>query len=146
MSLAGGIGQPGVWDWIETWGTSLVADRFAYADFITEAAVWTNLPKLAQLSELSRQSGAQWQKLADTALTDEISESKGLKELKLNLNEVRRNGTIDERQAIQSAIREKIKTIADSPERLAIVQNDVFNGMADIVDEIAKIEGDDAGA
>ncbi len=75
-------------------------------------------------------------------MADDISKIRELKRLKFNLNEMRRIGTIDERQAIQVTIREKIKAIADSPERLAIVQNDVFNGMADIVDEIAKIEGE----
>ena len=142
QALAGGIGQPGVWDWIKTWGTSPGADRFAYADFMTEAAVWTNLPKLAQLSELSRQSGALWQKLADTALTDEISEFRELKELKHAMSEMRRTGTLAERMAIQATVQEKIKQVAESPDRLAAIQNDLFNRMADIVDQIAKLEGE----
>ncbi len=109
---------------------------------MTEAAVWTNLPKLAQLSELSRQSGALWQKLADTALTDEISEFKELKELKLAASEKRRTGTLAEREAIQATIREKIKQVGESPERLTAIQNDLFNRMADIVDAIAKVEAE----
>ena len=109
---------------------------------MTEAAVWTNLPKLAQLSELSRQSGALWQKLADTALTDEISEFKELKELKLAASEKRRTGTLAEREAIHATIREKIKQVGESPERLTAIQNDLFNRMADIVDAIAKVEAE----
>jgi hypothetical protein len=142
QALAGGIGQPGIWDWIETWGTSAGADRFAYANFLVEAAIWTNLPELAKIAKLSESSGALWQKLADQALTDEIAEFKELKHLKRSMSDLRRNGTIEERQAIQTSICEKIKAIAESPERLATVQNDVFHGMADIVDEIAKHEGE----
>ena len=142
QALAGAIGQPGVWDWIETWGTSPGADRLAYADFLTEAALWTNLPKLAQLSELSRQSGALWQSLADTALTDEIPEFRDLKSLKRSLAEKRRNGTLEERQAIQTQIKEKIASAAESTGKLAVIQSDLFMRIADIVDEIAKVEGE----
>lgn len=140
QALAGAIGQPGVWDWIETWGTSPGADRLAFADFLNETAVWTELPQLNQLSKLSRQSGQLWQKLADTALTDEIDEFQQLKVLKNAYSEKRRQGTPEQRKAIQTEIREKIAAAASSTDKLAAIQSDLFIRMADLVDQIASIE------
>jgi hypothetical protein len=54
QALAGGIGQPGVWDWIETWGTSPGADRFAFAKFLKESVAWTNISKLGEIADLSK--------------------------------------------------------------------------------------------
>jgi hypothetical protein len=49
---------------------------------------------------------------------------------------------MEERQAIQTEIRGKINLIASTPEPLARIQHDLFQRMADIVDQIALIEGE----
>ena len=141
QALAGGVGQPGVWDWIETWGTSPGADRLAFAEFLVEAASWTNLPVLAKVALLAKQSGGQWQKLADEAMTDEVTEFRELKVLKRTYSDFKRNGTIDQRLSIQNELRELTLSIANSPEKLEAIRGDLFHRMADTVDQIWRIEG-----
>jgi hypothetical protein len=75
-------------------------------------------------------------------MRSDISEFRDLKALKTSFSERRRNGTLEERKAIQAEIKEKISLIASNPEPLAKIQLDLFQSMADIIDQIALLEGE----
>jgi hypothetical protein len=82
QALAGRHGQPGVWDWIETWGTAPGADRGTYAEFLREAAAWTGLIELGRVADAFDASAALWRSLAEESLPDSVPEFAALKPLK----------------------------------------------------------------
>lgn len=57
------------------------ADRFLYADFLAEAALILGEDRLISVSKRFRDAGAEWQKLADWFLPDEVPVLKEVKEL-----------------------------------------------------------------
>jgi hypothetical protein len=83
QALAGRHGQPGVWDWIETWGTRGGADRGTYADFLREAARWTGNSELAAIAPRFENIAEDWKALAEAAMPDAIPEFARLKALKI---------------------------------------------------------------
>lgn len=72
QALAGRPGQPGVWNWIETWGTAPGADRGTYAAFLREAAEILGQPELNEIAMEFLRSGELWKGLAETALPDRV--------------------------------------------------------------------------
>ena len=80
-ALAGSVGQPGAYSWIQTWGSAPGAERGLYADFIDEAADILKKPGLKDASQQFRGSYALWCEFAQALLPDDIpllSESKEL--------------------------------------------------------------------
>ena len=87
-ALAGSPVQPGMYDWVNIWGSADGAERGLYADFLDEAAVILKKPALKESAEQFRESRALWIKFADTLLPDEIpllGESKALIQKKYDL-------------------------------------------------------------
>jgi Butirosin biosynthesis protein H, N-terminal/Domain of unknown function (DUF4872) len=82
QSLAGTVGQPGVFDWIDTWGTAGSADRTTYAEFLDEAAELIGRPDLGEAANLFHQSAQNWATIAELCLPNEIPELARLKALK----------------------------------------------------------------
>ena len=72
QSLAGQVGQPGCFDWIETWGTAPAADRGTYADFLAEASEILGRPRLLESADLFRASAKLWSNVAESCLPDAV--------------------------------------------------------------------------
>lgn len=103
QAVAGKIGQPGVFDWIETWGTGSGADRGTYAAFLEEAVALLALPKLAEFADGLRESANLWTKLAEVALPDDVSHFAELKALKRE--SYRRKLAGEDRTEVQAQLR-----------------------------------------
>lgn len=131
QALAGRIGQPGVWDWIETWGTARGGDRGTYAAFLREAN-----PALSDLASQLDVSHQLWLKLASRAMPDEIAEFKELKALKRQYSESR-----EDRAKLRPAICCLIEQVGGS-EKLASMAGDIRASMAETVLQIAEVESE----
>lgn len=142
QALAGSHGQPGVWDWIETWGTAPGADRGTYADFLREAAAWIGQPDLAKPAEEFERSKLLWQRLAEESLPDDLAELVRMKELK------RRHHDLwftqgREAEVERAQIREEIRALVaafEDPAKLAPLAAETQARMAQTVLEIVAIE------
>lgn len=80
-ALAGAVGQPGAYTWIQTWGAAPGAERRLYADFLEEAAEILKKPSLNGPAGLFRESYTLWCDFADATLPDDLpllGESKAL--------------------------------------------------------------------
>lgn len=71
-ALAGSYFQPGLYDWINTWGSSDGADRGLYAEFLEEASQILKRPALKEAAERFRESHSLWLKFADAILPDDV--------------------------------------------------------------------------
>ena len=71
-ALAGSQFQPGLYQWVNTWGSADGADRELYADFLEEAANILKRPAIREAAEKFRASHALWLKFADLALPDDL--------------------------------------------------------------------------
>lgn len=88
QALAGKIGQPGIWDWIEAWGTDSGADRSTYARFLQEAGPILG-KDFGEAVEHFEQVALTWQGLAEATLPDSVTGLKRLKEIKLERSALR---------------------------------------------------------
>jgi hypothetical protein len=80
-ALAGSVGQPGAYSWIQTWGSAPGAERGLYADFLDEAAVILKKPALKESAGQFRESFTLWCEFAEALLPDNLpmlGESKNL--------------------------------------------------------------------
>ncbi|HSG45275.1 MAG TPA: BtrH N-terminal domain-containing protein [Anaerolineales bacterium] len=87
-ALAGSPVQPGMYDWVNVWGSADGAERGLYADFLDEAAVILKKPALKESAEQFRESHALWLEFADALLPDDVlmlGESKALIQKKYDL-------------------------------------------------------------
>jgi len=142
QALAGAIGQPGVWDWIETWGTAGGADRETYAAFLEEASVWIGNGDLARPAANLTESASLWRRLADAAMPDQVPEFKRLKSLKQRHVAVWRElglASLGER----AAIREEVRSLIEAATESAVLKSmaaEIRQQMAGIVLQIADLE------
>lgn len=140
--LAGGIWQPGVWDWINTWGTADCADRGTYAVFLREAAAWTGLSALGEVADMVEECAPLWGALGDAALPNDIPEMKELKALKRMRSDLwfqRGQAAQDERAALRAEIEGLIAVLAD-PAKLETYAARIREEMASIATRIAMVE------
>jgi len=87
-ALAGAVGQPGAYSWVQTWGSAPGAERGLYADFLEEAAEILKKPALKDAAGQFRESYALWFEFADALLPDALpllGESKRLIQRKHDL-------------------------------------------------------------
>jgi hypothetical protein len=70
-AVAGSAMTPGLFGWIATYSVRGGFERGLYADFLDEAALLLNAPKLNNAAGHFRRAEAAWRKLAHTALPDE---------------------------------------------------------------------------
>jgi hypothetical protein len=80
-ALAGFQAVPGMYGWICHWGAGNGAERGMYADFLDEAALLLNKPRLSTAAELFRLSQAAWRELSERALPEDIPVLKRTHEL-----------------------------------------------------------------
>ena len=71
-ALAGSHFQPGLYQWINTWGSTDGADRGLYADFLEEAATILKRPVLREAAAAFRASHTLWLRFADAALPSDV--------------------------------------------------------------------------
>lgn len=131
QALAGRIGQPGVWDWIETWGTASGADRATYAAFLREVG-----PHLNEFATMLERSHDHWQELAARSMPDEIAEFKELKRLKKQYADSR-----EERPELRPLICDLLEQVRAS-EALASKAGGIQAAMAESVMKIADLESE----
>lgn len=142
QALAGTHGQPGVWDWIERWGTAGGADRGTYATFLREAAVWTGLDALAVEAKPLEESAQLWACLADAAMPDVVPEFAALKELKSRHGRLWTEKGRDaeaERAEIRQEMRARVEALTD-PAKLTPFAAEIQANMASLALQIADIE------
>jgi hypothetical protein len=87
-ALAGAVGQPGAYTWIQTWGAAPGAERGLYADFLEEAAEILKKPAIKDSAGIFRESYSFWRQFAEALLPDDLpllGESKQLIQRKHDL-------------------------------------------------------------
>ena len=72
QALAGRSAQPGVFIWIMTFGAAPDAERGLFAEFLEDAAILLDQPKLAPSAKKFREIAHYWRNLAEAALPDRI--------------------------------------------------------------------------
>ena len=80
--IAGDCYQPGAYGWIHKQGDNNSAERGMYADFLDEASTILNNDGLKQAGVLFRKSEAEWAKLLDLLLPDDVPLFKQVRDLK----------------------------------------------------------------
>lgn len=70
--IAGSHFQPGLYHWINTWGSSDGADRGVYADFLEEAVQILKRPALKEAAAKFRESHRLWLAFADALLPNSV--------------------------------------------------------------------------
>jgi len=111
-ALAGSPSQPGMYHWVNTWGSADGADRGLYADFLDEAAHLLKKPGLKDAAEVFRKSYKLWLQFADASLPDEVpmlGECKRLIQKKHDLFIDSGETALPEIQRINSRLRDLLK-------------------------------------
>jgi hypothetical protein len=111
-ALAGSVGQPGAYSWVQTWGSAPGAERSLYADFLDEAAVILKKPTLREPAESFRESYSLWLEFAETLLPDDIpllGESKSLLQREHELFVEKGGAALDEIKGIHTRRNELLK-------------------------------------
>lgn len=142
QALAGTHGQPGIWDWIESWGTAPGADRGTYADFLREASARLALPALDEAARAFERAKPLWRRLAEESQPDAVPEFARLKELKRRHQALWiEQGREAEAECteIRNERRQLVAALAD-PARLAPHAETIKAQMAATVLEIAATE------
>jgi len=135
QALAGVPGQPGVWGWIETWGTAAGADRGTYTKFLIEASQWLGIREIAAVSEVFEESKTLWRSLADMALPDEVAPLAELKVLHSRLSETPGSG----RAELQDEIIRRTREASES-EEVAKASSGIRQNMSACLEQIVRFE------
>lgn len=126
-ALAGNFIQPGVYEWIELWGTAPGADRATFAAFLRQAATRMNLPTLSDIADDFDVVARAWSELAEIALPVEIEEYRQLRAL---LPVPIRRTSRDRMAELREAASDKLAALAEP----------LYDAMADGVAKISAME------
>jgi hypothetical protein len=137
QSLAGQVGQPGCFDWIDTWGTGPSADRGTYADFLVEASSILGRPHLTESADLFLASAKLWSAIAESCLPDDVPELALLKTRKRAYAATRPNDP--QRAQRRSEVKEAWQIASEIPE-LETLARDIRHEMAKSLSQIADLE------
>jgi hypothetical protein len=142
-ALAGNVVQPGMFDWICTWGAGDGAERGVYADFLDEAAAILGKPALKAAGAKFREAAEAWCAFGDALLPDHVALFKETRDLKLRKNDlfIQKGGDgLDDIRAVNKqleAIRASVaKNFPLSPSEAAIMRE----GLRDRLLKIHDIE------
>jgi hypothetical protein len=140
QALVGMWGQPGLFDWIESWGSGDGADRAVYADFLDQAAVRLDQAGLAEAAGEFRVSHGLWKQLAEATLPDDIPALAEAKMLKRQFSKQKWEGdfaaarqTLDRLKELREAVTETEPVDADRLQAMGVQ-------MSEIVREIRAVE------
>lgn len=138
QAVAGTIGQPGVWDWIEGWGTGVGADRGIYAAFLREAGSVIGVD-LSSVADQIDESMTLWQDVAEAAMPDSVAAFKRLKEIKWERASLRFDdpvGSMVRRAELACEYRELWEDCGD----LAEISGGVREGIAAGMEAVLEVE------
>ena len=138
-ALAGSVGQPGTYAWIQTWGSAPGAERGLYADFLDEAAVILKKPALNDIAGQFRESFSLWSEFADALLPSDVpllGESKKLIQREYDLFVEQGESALDEIKGIHIRLTELLK-LAESDFPLS--GSEAADFRADLRDNLLKI-------
>ena len=142
-ALAGSVGQPGAYSWIQTWGAAPGAERGLYADFLDEAAVILKKPALKEVAGQFRESYTLWSVFADALLPDDVpllGESKTLLQREHDMFVEQGESALDEIKNIHTRLTELLKQ-AESNFPLSEAEAADFRvRLRDLVSEISAVE------
>jgi hypothetical protein len=137
QSLAGQVGQPGCFDWIDTWGTGPSADRGTYAEFLVEASSILGRRHLTESADLFLASAKLWSAIAESCLPDDVPELALLKARKRTYAYCR--PTDPSRAQRRSEVKEAWQIASEIPE-LETLARDIRQEMAKSMSQIADLE------
>jgi hypothetical protein len=138
-ALAGSYFQPGLYQWVNIWGSADGADRGLYADFLEEAAQILKRPGFKEAAETFRESHSLWLKFAEAALPDDIpllGESKKLLRRRQDLFIRKGESALPEIKQINSRLKELLK---ESETGFPLSNEEAAELRADLRDHILKI-------
>ena len=142
-ALAGSVGQPGAYSWIQTWGAAPGAERGLYADFLDEAAFILKKPALKEVAGQFHESYTLWSVFADALLPDDVpllGESKTLLQREHDMFVEQGESALDEIKNIHTRLTELLKQ-AESNFPLSEAEAADFRvRLRDLVLEISAVE------
>lgn len=136
--LIGKPGQPGLWDWIQTWGTLDGADRETYASFLLQAELHLGL-ELKAVARQFQNSASLWREMAQSALPSSDASLRRLKEIKLELKELRFEDPIGS-MAARAVLAEEYQQRWEEAGDLSQIADEIRHRIAQSIDEIQRIE------
>jgi hypothetical protein len=145
-ALAGSVGQPGAYAWVQTWGSSPGADRGLYADFLEEVAGILEKPALKEAAKLFRESYNHWRAFAEALLPNDIplfGESKKLIQRKHNLFIEEGDAALDEIREINLRLNE---LLAQAESDFPLSRAEAADFRANLRDHILNISEIEKGA
>ena len=138
-ALAGAVGQPGAYAWIQTWGSAPGAERGLYADFLEEGATILKKPALKDSAEKFRESYSLWCQFAEALLPDGLpllGESKNLIQRRHDLFIQKGEAALDEIKAINLRLNE---LLAQAETDFPLSQSQAADFRAHLRDRLLKI-------
>ncbi len=138
-ALAGSVGQPGAYSWIQTWGSAPGADRGMYADFLDEAAEILKKPTLKESAGQFRESFSLWCEFAKALLPDELpllGESKKLIQRKHDLFIEQGQSALEEIKDIHARLN---KLLAKTENDFPLSQSEAADFRAHLREMLLKI-------
>jgi hypothetical protein len=138
-ALAGAVGQPGAYSWVQTWGSAPGAERGLYADFLDEAAEILKKPALKDAAVQFRDSYLLWCEFADALLPDMVpllGESKRLIQSKHTLFIEQGDEALAEIKNINARLDE---LLAQSESEFPLTQAEAADFRAHLRDILLKI-------
>lgn len=145
-ALAGAVGQPGAYSWIQTWGSAPGAERGLYADFLDEAAIILDKPALKDAAGKFRESFSLWCDAADALLPDNVpllGESKYLIQRKHDLFIEEGDSVLPEIKNINARLNE---LLAQAETEFPLSQAEAADFRAHLHDILLKISAVEQGA
>lgn len=134
-------------DRIAIFGSNGIADaeRLMYADFLDEASMLLNKPKLKQVATQFRASAATWQKLGQALLPDEVEPLKQIRELmvKRHLLFLEKGGqALPEMKQIDAELAGLKQTVGGNFPLNEAALNDFYQTLADHILAIHDLEAE----
>ncbi|MFM9873063.1 MAG: BtrH N-terminal domain-containing protein [Fimbriimonadaceae bacterium] len=139
QAVAGRLGQPGVWDWIEVWGTDSGADRGTYASFLRQAGPVLGV-EFGSVADQFDESARIWREVAAGCLPESVPGLNRLREIKMERRALRWDdpvGSVDRRAELAVEYRQVWDECGD----LAAEMGGIREAIADGVSRILAIEG-----
>ena len=138
-ALAGAVGQPGAYSWIQTWGAAPGAERGLYADFLDEAAEILKKPVIKEAAGLFREGFSLWCEFAEALLPDDLpllGESKQLLQRKHDLFIEEGETSLPEIKKIHARLN---KLLAQSETEFPLTQGEAADFRAHLRDVLLRI-------
>jgi hypothetical protein len=138
-ALAGAVGQPGAYTWIQIWGSAPGAERGLYADFLDEAAEILKKPTLKESAGQFRESYSLWCEFANASLPDDkplLGESKHLLQRKHDLFIEEGDSALPEIKKINALLNE---LLAQAESEFPLSQDEAADFRAHLRDILLKI-------